>query len=809
MITPVKKEKREPQPLLFNGFPRGLNTAVPPAMITNEELAECVDWKYNSRGQLESRSPITRYTNMGCTQENLFGAKYRTFSTWDTVTAGVAKNSVGIDDVANTASTLTDSSAAAIQSVTENFTIIDDSLSHTFLFAVKVDSDATRYPLVSLSYKNGGTELTEEFLFSTVDGSSTELTAEGTYSLTVFDGWIFGKVSMVNNGSGNTEASCVISPAASSNGSSTDVATQGSIIADWCLFCNGDSDAEVATIGSSIIDGTNRSLVCDENDVVYYLLNNTLTEIDTAEGEAQFISYNNTAVVLDGSYIKYLDDLSGLKIAYDTGENFFDEYATEVSDNIAITTAGVGCTFTTPSWDAGYTIPPTTVTAKVLETTAGTGTIEASFWDVSGSAEVAASSYTLDIAETLDYIDITFTSSDITSELEPSKEYYCLLKGANVELAYETVSSGGTMITGGDTPDTTKNPIMRINPGRPPKASFGCLSDKRPFVAGDPDNPGKAHYGKLSIFEWGSLTSVDDDATSYEIGGMEDLYGDLRVYGTEDQPYLAILEGDVEVEWKIKRTFQEIWTLPKTLTNVGNDLWCSNRENTYPLSGVQEYGDVRFSPVGDNISDKFIDEWDDSAFAAYYPRDSQYWLCIGSKVMICHTKRQYNPWTEYDLPITQTAFKQSGSNFFIGETGGNLYIPDREAVRDLDTDQIYPKLKTAYVHFPFREVNLSLLQFVAQSLTGSGFDLDIYINGKTATSVLSINHLLPVNESLTIDELTMTVDEMDFSLDSFTSPPKIELNINCWSAQIGISNVVCAEPVFFSGFFLKQTPLEV
>ena len=408
MITPVKKQKRPSEPLVFNGFPRGLNTAVPSGMITNEELACCVDWKYNTRGQLESRDPITRYTNMGCTKTNLFGSsKYRTFSAWDTVSAGVAKNQIGIDDVANTASTLTDSDNAVSQSARENFVIANDSLAHSFYFALEIDTDSSRYPIVSLKFDNGSV-LEETLIFDTTDGTYTELNSDGDYSVVVFDGWIFGKLTITNDSSGNTEAQCFVFPAASSDGSTIDVTEQGAAVFDWCLFCDGDSaDADVATIGSAIIDGTNRVLTCDENSALYYLLNKTLTGIDTAEGEAQFLSYNNSALVLDGSYVKYLDDLTGLKIAYDTSEKFFDEYSTAVSANISITTAGVGCTVTTPSWDAGYTIPPTTVTAKVIDTsTSGAGTIEASFWDVTGSAEVAATNYLLTIPDTLDYVDI-------------------------------------------------------------------------------------------------------------------------------------------------------------------------------------------------------------------------------------------------------------------------------------------------------------------------------------------------------------------------------------------------------------------
>ena len=641
MIPPVEKEKQEEGSIVFEGFPYGLNTAVPPSMISPLELADCVDWKYNNRGQLETRGAIVKY--------------------------------------------------------------------------------------------------------------STVPTTKG-----------------------------------------------------------------IATIGNATIAGVERILACDTDYGIYYLNGTVWTSIGTAIGVADFLSYNNVAMVLDGSYIKYLDGVTEIKMAYDTEKTLYDEYNGADDGTTALSAAGVGCVFTTPAWDAGFTMPPVIVTAKVISP--GSGSIEASFYDVTGTTEVAVATYTGEIPTVLNFIDIPFSASDITTELEPNKQYYCLLKGANTDLEHSTVASGGTLITGGSTPDTTKDPIIRINPGLPPKASYGAISDKRPFLWGDTAKPGEIPYGKLSHLEYGYLTTVDESRISFPVGALEDLYGDLWVYGTEEHPYIATLTGATEADWTVNLTYQRAWSLPKTLANVGNDLFNGSSDGVDSLKGVQEYGDIRSFSESDNIINKFS-HWTDSAFAAYYPKDAQYWLYMPgySKVMICNIKRPYvidsktgYPWTEYTLPIVPTTFKQAGEHFFIGSSDGHVYTYDTTEYKDLTTTQIEPVFKTAYIEFPFSSVNLQMYQFVASSTFGGTFDFNIYINGSRIDSLITYPIGLSLNDAVTVDEMLMPVEEAIMSIESSALPLWTPLNINCWSVQFEVKNLKSfGSPVFLNGMFLKYIKTEM
>ena len=636
MIPPTPKDKQEEGSINFESFPFGLNTAVPASMIAPVELSNCVDWKYNSRGQLETRGAIVKYSTTATTKS-------------------------------------------------------------------------------------------------------------------------------------------------------------------------------ISTIGSATIAGVERVLACDADYEVYYLNGTVWTSIGTAIGVANFLSYNNVAMVLDGSYVKYLDGVTSIKMAYDTGETIYDKYNGDDDGTTALSAAGVGCVFTTPAWDAGFTMPPVTVTAKVVS--ASSGSIEASFYDVTGTTEVAAKTYTGEIPTVLNYVDITFAATDITTELAPSTQYYCLLKGANTDLSHSTVASGGTLITAGSTPDTAKDPVMRINPGLPPKASYGAISDKRPFLWGDTAKPGEIPYGKLSHLEYGYLTTVDESRISFPVGGLEDLYGDLWVYGKEDHPYIAKLTGDTESDWSVNLTYQRAWTLPKTLVNVGNDLFSTSSDGVDSLQGVQEYGDIRAFSESDSIFDKFSN-WSSTTFAAYYPKEGQYWLYMPgySKVLVCHINRPYNsgnkvgyPWTEYTLPIVPTTFKQAGSNFLIGSSDGHVYTFDTTEYKDLTTTQIDPVFKTAYIEFPFSTVNLEMLQFVASSQLGANFTLNIYKNGGISDYAVSYPISLSIFDDVTVAEMLMTVGDATMIISGTSqNPSRKPLNINCWSCQLEVKDVkVFGKPMFLNGMFLR------
>jgi len=669
MIELVKKQKIPKSHISFNKFPGGLNTSVPASMASKEELTDCVDWKYNERGDLEIRGAITKYTTAAC---------------------GAGVVSVGYAVISGTGRTLI------------------------------ADADDKIYYI----------------------GDASAVTMDG-------DGVTMG---------GET------------------------------VTMGGDSSTNL---------------------------------IDTAEGEPQFLSYNDVCLVLDGEYVKYLDGITDLKIAYDTSEYQVDNYSGDVDAGIIVgngTNIRAAIKFTSTT-HTGYTIPPVTleVWMKKVEDGGVSGVITGTIRKVSDDSVMATKVFTEDagtLSTTGAFYDVTFTT--VATELAPATDYYACIEYAGgdsndyIEVGCSDDASTGYHYVAAWAADSDHNPIMRLSPGLPPKAAYGCISDNRPFLWGDPDNPGYSHFGRLTHLEWGYVSAVDDNRNTYEIGAMADLYGDLWAYGTEEQPYLSQLVGDTESDWILKRKFQAAWSLPKTINNIVNDLFTGSADGVDSLAGVQEYGDVRTFSESDRIKDKIDDNWVSTAFSGYYPKDGQYWLFIPgySKVLICHTKLPNKPWTEYDLPITPTCFNMAGSNFLIGCGDGYLYQFDSSEYKDLTTTQILPKFSSAYIELPF-DVDLTRVQFIASSLGGSQFNMDIYKNGNEDESVYTYDHLIAMSDSLTVEDLIMSIEDMFSAIDPQAVLPRIDLNINCWSFKVEISEVYSAGyPVYFGGLLMKYRQME-
>ena len=80
------------------------------------------------------------------------------------------------------------------------------------------------------------------------------------------------------------------------------------------------TSGDIISMADVPIGTTTYKLLGDDDHKVYYLDGNLqATLIGTAEDDVEIIAYNGCAIILDGSYIKYLDGVTSIKIAYDGG----------------------------------------------------------------------------------------------------------------------------------------------------------------------------------------------------------------------------------------------------------------------------------------------------------------------------------------------------------------------------------------------------------------------------------------------------------------------------------------------------------
>jgi hypothetical protein len=110
---------------------------------------------------------------------------------------------------------------------------------------------------------------------------------------------------------------------------------------------------------------------------------------------------------------------------------------------------------------------------------------------------------------------------------------------------------------------------------------------------------------------------------------------------------------------------------------------------------------------------------------------------------------------------------------------------------------------------PARQFNLIMVQFAGHSKAGATFNFDIYKDGNTLESVNTYSVTFPMSDALTVDELTMDIDDMLFSISPEQSPMYQQVNFNAVSVQFGVSSIkIAGYPVFFDGLLITYRPLE-
>lgn len=434
-------------------------------------------------------------------------------------------------------------------------------------------------------------------------------------------------------------------------------------------YSNSAITGSVVAFEKLPISGTARDVLVGLNGgaySVYYLDGNLDPQSISGalSGAPQLKSFSGNAVIMDGSYLKYLDGLTSVKMAYDdgTGTSGYQTYNLDDTSDASLalgngTITRVAQRFTSQAWDDNYTIPPTRFTVILTRNgTGGSGSITMRLRAVSDDSILASKTFlsdvtTLTTTETQYYAE--FTSSDITTEMSHSTAYYISLEYSGGDASNYVVihcnncGTGGFAYTytGSYAADTAKNLLAGLRPGRPPKALFGVVANGRLWLC-DPDERGRAKFSYAnSIFDWstsgyaGYVGAIDDNANNYEIGAIAELYGDLYFYGTEDQPFLCKLSGTTPTDFALSSLSQPVWATQNTVQTGGNDVWFSSGIGVNAISGVQEYGDLRANPYSAAVDNKFPLYWNpDTAITGYY--DGDYWLYMPSyhRILVFHTK---------------------------------------------------------------------------------------------------------------------------------------------------------------------------
>ena len=172
---------------------------------------------------------------------------------WNIVNTPVPTAATGPDG-RSSAWTLTDNEPAAFEYSFRAVTVANDSATRAALFMVKQDAVSSRFAGASLFY-TGGTTKGHRIHINTVTGA---ITVDGTFQAgshsvdtTTLPGWFIIRMSLANNGTGNTSFAVEVFPALSTVAGTANAAAQGSTTFAWPMLVLGARAEVYATPGSA------------------------------------------------------------------------------------------------------------------------------------------------------------------------------------------------------------------------------------------------------------------------------------------------------------------------------------------------------------------------------------------------------------------------------------------------------------------------------------------------------------------------------------------------------------------------------
>lgn len=583
---------------------------------------------------------------------------------------------------------------------------------------------------------------------------------------------------------------------------------------------NTESLGKVITLASARVNNEVFKLAQTSDFKIHKIdiVTGAATLVGTAEGPADIVGFGDYAMVADGGFLKYIDDTSTLKIAWDGGSGqaatFFNNLGDTQTGQVDYTaTNNAQVNFTTPSWPAGYTIALTKLQVFLSKT--GTGAVPTfTVYRTYDNAVMASGSVALiNIAPAPgDFADVYLTS---VVPLAPSTAYYIRLT---------TPAYSGTNYVSWYL-GTSSKPICAVSPGVPPKGSNFIVHSRRLWLYGDEDNAGTIYFNNYAAFDWstpgqaGFVTTLDDNKTTYPVGAAMSYYGSLFIYGTKEWPYLLKLQGSSGSDFELLDLHQPLWTSPKMVTNIVNDVWALNEGGVSSITGVNMYGDVRSYSESYAIDDQIAYHWSDDAFVGYYRDTGQLWASIGEKVFVAHTKapaavsnydisRVRYPWSEYTFNFTPSCFGQWG-DLVVGSEEGFIYQPVETLTRD-DGTVYYASLKTKYFQSPFQKLDILDIKILIDSNTGTNFDIVAFKDGASVIEVNRWTVSSALHDDTTIDDLGDTpIEDLTVAILPEATPLVQWLGFICFSYQIQIDKLyVLGSEAHVDGMVIRYRMME-
>lgn len=544
------------------------------------------------------------------------------------------------------------------------------------------------------------------------------------------------------------------------------------------------------------------------------------------EGLAEIINYGGCVVIADGSYLKYIDESMTIKMVRDDEAPLVTndwDYDYEYPLSTAAAFESTRLQLNTPSWSCSAGLEITKVQLKLKKV----GTLSSSHvvtvyleiengagWDSVGSGVLPGAGAAVEVVA--GWYDINISGIGMVF-YEPSKTYRIRVHMASgFDVSNHLIWMGENMGVSGN-----YNLGGRLNPNLPPKAGSVASHDHRLWAYHDPDNPGYIHFNNYALHDWstigqaGYITAMDSDKDTFEPGALASYYGSLFVYGTEETPYLLRLTGSNGNDFILSDLSQPIWSKPRMVVDILNDLWSLSSSGIASMTGVNMYGDVRTYSESFAIDNQVRGLWSTDAFTGYFNERGQVWVSLGSKVFVAHTKaptqgtnRVRYPWSEFIFNFTPTCFG-SWDDIVVGTEEGFIYTPDSTLVLD-DSSEFPITCRTKYTEVPFQLIDILEAGLLTGSTYGCKLDFKLFKNGSTVDPVHTWPVSIALKDHITINDLSgVQIFNLDFAIVDEDSSKVLRTYTTVSSFQMAVEVTAIAKtPVFLDGLFYKYRAME-
>lgn len=533
---------------------------------------------------------------------------------------------------------------------------------------------------------------------------------------------------------------------------------------------------------------------------------------DLAGTRGRMVQFANKAIVADGSYLKQFDGTS-LDLCYDHGGAMLESIAGSASSTKLYTgsVTRAGHKFTTPTWDAGYTIPPTKVTFWLSRVGTPPGTLIARVRKVSDDSVVAASA-----AKTATELESAGQEEDfdltVTANLAPSTAYYVTIEYSDagssssncVQVHYttDTAASGNYITYTGSYSDVAGDCYIKFYPTLPPKASMLAVRYNRLLC--DDQSTGQRNWLHESNVndpnQWtgtGTAYLICEQGT--EITCIKTFY-DICLIHVGGAGYKSVLkyEGTSLSAGAVSTHMQGVAAVNQDVAhNIGNDFIFLSDAGIVSLAAWQNYGDLEQAIVSDKVADKVNGNVSSSRFGGVCTTEQQYWSEFGeSSGKFLVFDGELRIWTMYQFElgasILPTCFAAWGGETYVGDSAGHFWK------LDIKTPVYYDGTAAteyeAKIKFGATSLGTSLqkhFRFVsAQVLARLGGQCTIKLyKDLSEVEFYSRTVDIPISPDLLTQDALMLTSDADYPTGPRGILQTYRPNFRCKSVQVGIEDI--------------------